>query len=568
MARSLLTALMVALLLAPRCLAQQPSSPESSDSTHLHRITGVVIDDSSGRPLSGAIVQIQTVILRVSCMDCKQPLAPASAEELDPPGHATTGADGAFAFNNVPEKSISITATKPHYFDAWNARRHPNEPTTIYSVKQLSGPIILRLAPAASISGTLRDQKGNVVRKDASVTLWHLASWSGWPRLEYANSAQVEPDGSYHFRDLQPGHYYLIANPPVGSWPPPADMQDHAVGQVPIRYPEWSSDRANSFFTLRAGESANLNFRFAQQPLHHVSGVLQMSQPYSFDIIDQNGSGAYLFNASPIDNKFEAWLPDGNYYVSTGREGDVAGPLPFEVKGSDLSDLSFAIATPERINVPIEISSVEARGTACSDETPACGFFLADLVRFQAGDYVEVVDGSSFTNKIEGNPAKRVEMASLIPGDYTVAVAVTNNIYARSIVSGATNLALDRLNIAAGESPQAIRIVLAEGAMADGIVLREGNPAPAWVYAVAQDIESKTDFRVFQPVASDADGKFRIEGLAPGSYLFFASDIELPLDVHDPPQLDYWRPRGEIARVESGKTTHLVLDYAVAPDVP
>lgn len=99
-------------------------------------------------------------------------------------------------------------------------------------------------------------------------------------------------------------------------------------------------------------------------------------------------------------------------------------------------------------------------------------------------------------------------------------------------------------------------------------MLRDGKPARAWAYAVAEDIEPKTDFRVFQPVASEEDGKFRIQGLAPGFYLFFASDIELPINVHDSVEVDYWRPRGKIVRVESGKTTHLVLDFAFAPEVP
>jgi len=571
MARFFLAALLALFVLTTPCVSQQSSSSEAIPNTPkgAHRVTGVVIDDLTGKPLSGVAVQLQIVVFYVNCMNCKAPLTPQSPAQSEPPRHTITGADGTFAFDELSETNISITATKPGYFDAWNARRHPDEPSSAYSVKELVGPIILRLAPEAAINGTLRDHNGDLERKDAYVTVWHLASWSGWPRLEYDNSAQVEPDGSYHFRGLRPGHYYLIANPPVSTGPPSVDAQGHAVGEVPIRYPESAVDRAKSFFSLRAGESANLNFHFAQRPLHHVSGVLQMSQPYSFDIIDQNGSAAYLSKASPFDKKFEAWLPNGHYWVSTGRDGEVTGPAPFEVNDSDLPDLSFSIATPGRIEVPVEISSVATNPATCPDPLiPACGFFLADLVRFNPGGYVEVVGESSQTNKVEASPPRRVESVSLIPGDYTVSVAVTNNVYAKSIVSGATDIAVDSLVIGAGDSPQPIQIVLAEGAIVDGSVFRDDKPARAWVYAVAQDIESKADFRVFQPVASQADGKFRIEGLPPGSYLFFASDIELPLDVHDPAQLDYWRQRGQIARVESGKTTHLRLDYAFAPEVP
>jgi len=72
-------------------------------------------------------------------------------------------------------------------------------------------------------------------------------------------------------------------------------------------------------------------------------------------------------------------------------------------------------------------------------------------------------------------------------------------------------------------------------------------------------------FREFQPITSGSNGEFRIEGLAPGSYLFLASDIELPLNIHDPAELECWRSRGKVIRVAAGKTAKLVL--AVAEDL-
>jgi hypothetical protein len=67
-------------------------------------------------------------------------------------------------------------------------------------------------------------------------------------------------------------------------------------------------------------------------------------------------------------------------------------------------------------------------------------------------------------------------------------------------------------------------------------VHHQGKPVKAWVYAVAEDIEPQSDFREFQPVLSDEDGKFQMLGLAPGSYLFFASDIELSSMCTTPPR--------------------------------
>jgi hypothetical protein len=72
---------------------------------------------------------------------------------------------------------------------------------------------------------------------------------------------------------------------------------------------------------------------------------------------------------------------------------------------------------------------------------------------------------------------------------------------------------LTRLWCSPGTPQEPIRIELAEGPVVDGIVIRNGRPVRAFVYAVPDDIELKSDFRAFQPLISDADGKFHIEGL-------------------------------------------------------
>lgn len=557
-------------------LAQEPSnlqesaptdSPETTDT--VYRVAGRVIDDLTGNPLSGATVRLAVggMVIFSSCADCDSP--PPPPPEPEPPRECITGKDGSFAFDNVPATGGSVTASKPGYMDVWRFRRRASDLPGGSLISNQSGPVILRLAPAASISGILLDHNGTPITKNADITLWQLADWAGWPRLEYGGFPEFAADGAYHFHDLLPGRYYLVADPPVNRKGPARNATGHAVGEVPVRYPAPTSQRPNPFFTLHEGEQAHLNFRFPQRTLHCVTGTVNASQPYSYDIVDANGSKAYLLKGSAFEQPFEAWLPNGSYRLSAGRE-DVTGPLPFEVAGSDLADMLFSIAVPERIEIPVEISSLVPHVPTCLDPTPVCGFAEVALVRFLPGGYVEVVGQSTQAGRFDGTPPQLqpTQPVSLIPGTYTAAVAVTLNVYAKSIVSGSTDLAVEPLIIRAGDSPEPIRIVLAEGAIVDGVVHHHGKPVKAWVYAVAEDIEPKSDFREFQPVLSDEDGKFHMQGLAPGSYLFFASDIELSLNVHDSAETAYWRSRGKILRVEPGKTTDLVLAVAEPPEEP
>jgi hypothetical protein len=539
-------------------------SPDNASTRY--RIEGRVLNDLTGAPVGGAKVRLEVVRAHVSCMNCDPPAAIPLEPELA--REVVTSRDGSFVFGNVPATNVSITATKPGYLVGPHFRRHADDPLGVYFISDKTVPITLQLTALASISGVLRDHKGMLITKNANVTLWCLRSWAGWPRLEYCNSADFDTNGNYQFRDLQPGHYYLVADPPVnGGHEPARDAKGRAVGEVPVSHPAPSAEHPNPFFTLHEAENARIDFRLPQKMLHHMSATVTTCQSCAYDIVDQNGSKAYLFNPPFFGERLEAWLPNGSYRLETWGT-DLSGPSSFEIEDSDLSDLSFSISASQRIEIPVEISSLGPSVPNCPNEVPVCGFVAVNLVRFLPGGYVEVVCSTNHAGRFDGLPLQHSDAASVIPGTYTVTVAPTFNVYAKSVMSGTIDLSTETLVVRPGDVPKPIQIVLAEGAIVEGLVQRNGQPSRAWVYAIAEDIDPKTDFREFQPVTSEPDGEFRIQGLAPGSYLLFASDIELPLNVHDPAEVDYWRSRGKVIHLAAGKTAKLALTVADAPEVP
>jgi hypothetical protein len=561
-------AVSVAALLAQESSSLDDSAPANTPEpveTPFH-VSGRVIDDLTGKPLSGATVEFAVggMVIISSCADCDASGAPPP----EIPRETITGADGRFAFDNVLPPGGSITASKPGYRPSWQIRsKASDEPGGTLIHKETDG-VILRLAPTATISGVFRDHRGSPITEGAGVTLWTLGNWAGWPRLEYGGFAEFAADGTYIVRDLHPGRYYLVADPPIHGKEPARDPAGHAVGDVPMRYPANTVQHPNPFFTLREGEHAQINFRFPQKRLHRVAVTAVAHERYAYNILDENGSQAYLFNYLPPWNlstelHFEAWLPKGHYRLN----GDDS--LSFEVADSDPPNLFFNVpdANPERIEVPLVISGAAPAPPTCEDWIPVCGFVDVLLVRFVRGRYVEVVSQANLAGRFDGKreESQLTKTVSLVPGSYTVAVVPTLNIYPKYIVSGSTDLAVEQLVIRAGDSPQPIRIELAQGAIVDGVVRRGGKPLKAWVYAVAEEIESKADFREFEPVLAEEDGKFEMQGLAPGAYLFFASDVELTLNVHDPSEIAPWRSRGRLVHVEAGKTSHAMLTVADLP---
>lgn len=539
--------------------ANEGLEPQHSTATEnanaAYRVTGLVVDDVTGSPLSGVTARLQTVILHVSCANCKQPLPPPP--EPLPPREVITGEDGLFAFDNVPASNVSVTAKKDGYMNAWQLHRHADEPVGFYRADEHLKPIVLRLAPTASISGVLRHHNGVRIRKNTIISLWRLSAWDGWPSLNYGAFPTFDAERKYHFDNLAPGRYLLVAEPPVDHEGPVHDEAGHAIVEAPMRYPAASEADANPFFTLHEGEQARIDFQFPLQVLHRVTGVLEEDQNYSYSIEDADRANTYLITSSPFERKLEAWLPNGIFWLSTGRD-DVSGTMPFDVADSDVGRLQFSIDS-RRIEIPIEVSPAPGDPAGAKLEPPH-GLWFLRMIRILPRGYVEVAGESTRTE--QGAPPLRIESVSVGPGDYAVEVAAWGNYYAKSVVSGRADLALEPLTIRAGDPPAPIQVVLATAAKAVGIVQRNGKPARTWVYAVAQEIKSKTDFRPFAPAMSDEDGEFHMQGLAPGAYLFFASDVELPLNVHDADEIAYWRSHGKIVQVDAGKTSTVLLTAA------
>lgn len=544
-----------------------PSVPENA--TEFYRITGRVVDDLTGKPLRGATVQLQVVYLFSTGGGDVSPPKPERTHEF------ITGKDGRFTFDGVPARNVSIKATKPGYMDVWFFRRRADDPMGSYVISDNTGPIDLRLAPSASISGMFRDHKGSPIARSTNLTdeivdmtLWSVSDWAGWTQLKPGGYAEYDPDGTYHFNDLQPGRYFLVADPPPNRAKGDRNAEGQRVGETTQRYPKSDAQNPNAFFTLREGEHARFDFLFSQTPLHRVSGTVAASQSYSYNIIDANGSIAYFFNAAPFEKQFESWLPNGHYHLTAGQDGNLTGPEIFEVADSDVTNLSFSTTPAGRSEIPIEITSVASRGPLCFDGDVVCGFWGANFIRLLPSGNIDYIEKSTETNITRGTPPHRVESVSLIPGTYAVVLPVTQNVYVKSMMRGTKDLALEPLVIQPGDALDPIKIVLDEGALVEGTTRRDGKPMRAWVYAVAESIEPTTDFREFQPVISDEDGRFHIEGLAPGSYCIFASEVELPLILHGLNDMEYWQDHGQIVHVKPGKKTELDLAVGVSPRLP
>ena len=512
-----------------------------------YRVTGRVVDDLTGAPIPHAAVRLEGI--------CRAPETTGQPARDHWPIDAVSDEEGKFVFENVPAITVNLTAHQDGYQQIWPFRRTADDPIGTYSIGADTGSITLRLAPSPSISGAVRGPDGRAM-PHAWVTLWCYRTWAGWRRLEYCNSLEAAADGSYRFEPLQPGRYALVA----AAWlakqePPERDAQGRTVGYVPVRYPASPESGADSFMEIAEGQQARVDFELHRQEMHRISGAVSGREqwPPTIDVVDGSGSKSYVVKMGLVCCGFEAWVPSGRFRLEsqfTSGDGEFIGSLPVEVANTDIEGVVFRLGRRTSAEIPIKITAAPA-----NDADAIRQAWYLQSIDLKPNGYAETGPQSTQAGWMRDTGAARTESIQVLPGSYAVALTATGNVYAQSISSGGTDLLREPLVVNPGDTPDVIHLIVAEGAIAEGVTRREGNPVRAWVYAVP----AQADARLLQAIGSDADGKFRLQGLAPARYLFFASDVEVPLDMHNAAELEYWQRRGQSLTLQAGKTALLEL---------
>jgi TonB family protein len=512
-----------------------------------YRLTGRVIDDRTGGPVPRASVDLGQ--------------DPQHRTRADRRGRFTLG---------VPIFGANLIAGRNDYIEVWPFRRSADDPIRSHFVGPETVSITLRLAPAASISGAVRSADGTPLR-NLEVTLERYSPSSGWPGVE-RTSVNTADNGSYRFDQLPPGRYRLEVLPDPDA-PPIPDKDGRMSDLVAVHYPAPQQDGQIPFMRLDEGQQTRVDLLLPRKQLFHITGSTTGAGKMMpmVRVVDQSGSISPFLQMAPKCCQFEAWLPPGTYRLVS--QYDVAdgssftGSAVLQVVDSNVPGVVLPMEHSPRIDIPVQITNLaeaKMRGTVeCNNWGPVCGFEDLELVPLDGGIKAPAFSLNSVVNKVHSGLGRKSLGAApepsihVLPGTYVPSVRLSSqvNVYLQSMTIGDKDLIRKPLVVRPGDQPGPIRIVFAEGSIADGVTLRGSKPVRAWVYAIPE----QPDITTLNEVLSNTDGTFRINGLAPTRYLFFASDVELNLDVHDSKVVEYWRQRGQTLSVRTGDHPRLEL---------
>ena len=517
--------------------AQAPSAAQPAPSTYT--VSGTVVSATTGTPLA------QT---RVTLTDTNNSRNVASL---------LTGEDGRFAFRRLGPGKYSLQGSRRGYLTS-GYQQHEQFWSAIVTGEELETQnLVLRLMPAAVLSGKVLDETGEPVR-GAEVKLYIEQRANGMTRVMPAGNTPTNDLGVFEFFSLSPGKYFaaVSAKPWYAVHPPSAPPGSTVSAPVlvdkplDVAYPSTyyggttSSDDASPIL-IKGGDREEIEISLAPveslRLLFHVpeegqqqgfqAPVLEKRVFDSVDYVPIQGVNPVSPGVMELTG-----VPAGKYTVRIpAAQGQAAKFTEADIR-NDGQELETNKAEPAAsMKLTVELPSDEPAPTqlalALQDERGQIAAF--NLVG---------ADG-------------RVAFDDLAAGSYRIIAARTaEKAYAVGRILAENGQAVGpNVNVTEGAELQ-LRVTLILGvASVQGIVKRGDKPASGiMVVLIPASPESQQD--LFRRDQTDSDGSFSLSDIIPGTYTVAAIEDAWDFDWSQPSALARYAQNGQPVTISAGKT--------------
>ncbi len=496
------------VLVAAAICAAQPDQPSGG-------VIEGIVTDLAGSPLAMARIQIRAAGKSVS---------------------VNTKDDGAFRFEGLAPGRYTLSAVRSGYvsqFYGADERLQFGSEISLSKGQSVTG-LKFRLTPQSTIFGRVANEAGEPLA-GARVELY-LRSY-GKARLTAYRSADSGPDGSFGFGGLGPGRYYVAALRTPDQPAQTAEGPNRAY--VPSFYPSALRPSDAAPLDVQAGrEIRGIEIRMRMEPVYRIAGSLQGGAGGSFYIrIDPKEPS--------IDNDTDVRS------VRVSNEGSFALD---RVSPGEYVLTAFPVAE-RQADGTFSLPALYGRGEVSITDRSITGFVLpiapAPALR---GTIAEDRDGNPEDRKLEDisfrvrlrQPRQTNDNAynvpagsdggfgisSLKPAEYTLQLfgSPEDAFYIKRVRFNGSDVDDDTLDLTAGGGQLDILVSGHPAEIKGAIKDDKGSPRAG----VRVSVWRRSDAGVARLVTSrfsDADGGYRLFGLAPGEYRVAAwESIEVGLD--------------------------------------
>jgi hypothetical protein len=385
----------------------------------------------------------------------------------------------------------------------------------------------------------VRDAEGRVIQ-NMDVQAVSLAYVGGYPSLPVALTKPTDDQGNFRLFWLQPGEYYIAAA--IRPFPGSPGLQQR------VFYPGTLEVFTASPIKVKAGDDlSGIDIQFRQERLFTISGTLTTTIPP-----EETALMASVFppaNQVPtlLLTQRDPNLPDPSRNVGTVRLNPLSGtfetvPLPPgvyelfaripESNANGGAGLAWAHAPVEVRNqnvtgVALTVHpSVNVTGTATVDGGGLPQGATIRLALLPTGGTVKIgVYNSVAQRPITVPPNGAFTIIGVPPGIWRIdpGTGLPPELYIEDVRQNAASVFDDGFEVGS-KPPSPIQVTFRSGAgTVTGTALDStGKPVAGATVVLAPAQARRQNRALYRTATADADGKFSIRSVAPGSFRLFA----------------------------------------------
>jgi hypothetical protein len=539
-------------------------------------LRGVVLGKGAGEPIAGAWVILEGFGAKQSIYAAfySVPMTPS----------ATTDREGRFEILGIDPGSYTLTVMRNGYARQVYGQRAEGGPAPPL---ELSGgesrELAVRLTPAGSVSGAVRDASGLPVSGTEVRLLRRRYSSTGNRSLSTAFSTRTDDRGEYRFYWITPGRYDVQAAGEesfIGRTFRSIEYYDQAVrsrsNEVRTGYGETyypgvrEIERSVAIQVLPRSELRSIDITIT--PERGRDNALDPVRPrLRVRVLDPSGqpasgTAAVFLNSGwafgeAFEGTFVTVLWPGTFWIGFAAEapsGDRSGPdsaVPTAfakviASESDI-DLTLTLHAPPVVEGRVLVDG-ELPASATLEEVsirvePAGGAPPVDLgLGIFSSTTTAGVDGAFTLNGIPGHEI-RVTAPVLPPGFYLKEARLDG---AGILGSPAYFSNRSRLDL----------VISSRGGRIEGLVTDDRSIPMANVPVVLVPDLRRDRTELFKSVDTDSAGRFSIAGVPPGDYRLFAWEALEPYSWLDPEILAPFESSGAPVNVLESSTQTVQLE--------
>ena len=541
MMRGCFNALLTASLifgLATQAAPQHVSATQHATAAGNRIISGVVVNQSTGQPLTDAEVSLSDSLGGPLRMNTR------------------TDAEGRFVFAHLPDGKFAIQGAHRGYTSA-GYKEHEGYFTGIVTGEGLpTTGLTLTLAPHAVFTGTVLDEAGDPVPQ-AQLTLYKQDAALGRNSVIVASSASTDDVGSYEFANVSPGTYFVAAS--ATPWYATHRQVPPGVRTAPTRspldvafattfYSDVTDEDAATPVAVKGGDRVAINITMHAEPAVHITTPVPIGSALQMKV--------KRFGAEePVQSSVSSMQQEGGRQIA---ELTVApGHYELQMIGNSRDkSISTPIDASGAASMTLEPSSFEQLADVSGVVAMAGGGALPSGLQIGLVNPAGSIGGRNLT--IVDNSG-RFQLRGIAPGDYRLSVFASQNAMGVTSVSvhGASSHG-SLIKIGGGSSTLAALLEAGRTNVA-GFAKQDGKPfAGAMVVLIPVDAEAHAD--AYRRDQTDSDGSFSLKQVLPGRYTLVAIDDGWSLEWARPVVMERYLAHGVKVSVSADRRTVDVSD--------